>query len=72
MAGEQRSPPAAPQGGAGSSRTHNSKSDFIKMSVTVPPEMFEALQAISMQRRREKQPHTMSNLVREAVARWLP
>jgi hypothetical protein len=42
------------------------------MSITVPPEMFEALQQTSMSRRREKQPYTMSDLVREAVSAWLP
>lgn len=48
------------------------KSEFIKMSVTVPPDMFEALQDLSRNRRRGKEPHTMSDLVREAVASWLP
>jgi hypothetical protein len=51
--------------------TRNPKSDFIKMSVTVPPDMFDALQDISRARRRAKQPYTMSDLVREAVGHWL-
>jgi hypothetical protein len=48
------------------------KSDFIKMSVTVPPEMFEQLQDLSRIRRRAKEPYTMSDLVRDALAGWLP
>lgn len=48
------------------------KSDFIKMSVTVPPEMFEQLQDLSRTRRRAKEPYTMSDLVRDALAGWLP
>ena len=49
----------------------NLKSEFIKMSITVPPEMFEDLQDISRQRRRAKQPYTMSDLARDAIADWL-
>jgi hypothetical protein len=48
------------------------KSDFVKMSVTVPPEMFEQLQDLSRTRRRAKEPYTMSDLVRDALASWLP
>ena len=48
------------------------KSDFIKMSVTVPPEMFEQLQDLSRTRRRAREPYTMSDLVRDALAAWLP
>jgi len=53
------------------SEVRNPKSDFIKMSVTVPPEMFDALQDLSRARRRAKEPYTMSDLVREAVGHWL-
>ena len=53
------------------SEVRNPKSDFIKMSVTVPPEMFDALQDLSRARRRAKEPYTMSDLVREAVGQWL-
>ena len=48
------------------------KSDFVKMSVTVPPEMFEQLQDLSRTRRRAKEPYTMSDLVRDALVQWLP
>jgi hypothetical protein len=54
------------------SEIRNSKSDFVKLSVTVPPEMFEALQKLSMSRRQAKQPYMMSDLIREAVRSWLP
>ena len=53
------------------SEVRNPKSDFIKMSVTVPPDMFDALQDLSRERRRAKKPYTMSDLVREAVGHWL-
>ena len=53
------------------SEVRNPKSDFIKMSVTVPPDMFDALQDLSRERRRAKKPYTMSDLVREAVGSWL-
>ena len=53
------------------SEIRNPKSDFIKMSVTVPPEMFDALQDLSRTRRHAKEPYTMSDLVREAVGAWL-
>ena len=53
------------------SEVRNPKSDFIKMSVTVPPDMFDALQDLSRARRRAKEPYTMSDLVREAVGSWL-
>ena len=53
------------------SEVRNPKSDFIKMSVTVPPDMFDALQDLSRTRRRAKEPYTMSDLVREAVGSWL-
>lgn len=48
------------------------KSDFVKMSVTVPPDMFEQLQDLSRARRRAKEPYTMSDLVRDALVQWLP
>ena len=48
------------------------KSDFVKMSVTVPPDMFEQLQDLSRTRRRAKEPYTMSDLVRDALVQWLP
>ena len=48
------------------------KSDFVKMSVTVPPDMFEQLQDLSRSRRRAKEPYTMSDLVRDALVQWLP
>ncbi len=48
------------------------KSDFVKMSVTVPPDIFEQLQDLSRTRRRAKEPYTMSDLVRDALVNWLP
>jgi hypothetical protein len=53
------------------SEIRNAKSDFVKLSVTVPPEMFEMLENKSRERRRSRTPHTMSALVREALGEWL-
>ena len=64
-------PPIPPENVKVISEVRNPKSDFIKMSVTVPPEMFDALQDLSRARRRAKEPYTMSDLVREAVGAWL-
>ncbi len=47
------------------------KSDYIRLSITVPPDMFERLQAISLKRRREKQPYTFCHLARQAMLEWL-
>jgi len=49
----------------------NPKSDFIKISVTLSPDQFYALEEKRLKRRREKQPHTMSELVRESVHLYL-
>lgn len=53
------------------SDSRNPKSDFVKVSVTLPPEIHESLLDISRQRRRAKQPYMISDLVREALAQWL-
>ena len=63
--------PPVSEKGSQISEARNPKSDFIKMSVTVPPEMFDALQDLSRARRKAKDPYTMSDLVREAVGHWL-
>jgi len=52
--------------------SRNPKSDFVKMSVTVPPDMHEQLMELSRARRKAKQPYMISELVREALAGWLP
>jgi len=54
------------------SETRNRKSDFVKISATLPPEMHEALQDLSHARRKRKERHMISDLVREALASWLP
>jgi hypothetical protein len=48
------------------------KSQYEKLSVTIPPEMFYDLEDLTRLRRRNKEPFSMSELVREAVAAWLP
>ncbi len=54
------------------SEIRNRKSDFVKISVTLPPEMHEVLQDLSHARRKRKERHMISDLVREALASWLP
>lgn len=50
----------------------NAKSDFIKMSITVEPELFEAVQALSQQRRKQKEEFTFSAIIRDALKQYLP
>jgi len=52
-------------------KKHNAKNDFVKMSITVDPESFERLLDISRERRKVRQPHTMSDIVRTALKHWL-
>ena len=47
------------------------RSDFVKATITLPPEMHEHLLDISRERRRNKEPYTISALVREALEHWL-
>ncbi len=54
------------------SEKRNRKSDFVKISVTLPPDMHETLQELSHTRRKRREPHMISDLVREALAGWLP
>ena len=56
----------------GSYHTDVPKSHYQKISITIPPEMFFDLEDLSRLRRRSKEPFSMSDLVREALAQWLP
>ena len=47
------------------------KSEFIKMSITVEPDIFEAIEDLSRQRRRSKEPFTFSAIVRDALREYL-
>lgn len=47
------------------------KADYIRLSITVPPDMFERLQAVSLERRRAKEPYTFCHLARQAMLEWL-
>jgi len=49
----------------------NTKSEFVKMSITVEPEIFDAIEEISRVRRRGKQPFTFSAIVRDALKEYL-
>ncbi len=49
----------------------HSKADYIKISPTIPPDMFDQLAMIQIRRRRQKKPFTMSDLTREAFTLWL-
>jgi hypothetical protein len=48
------------------------KVHYKKLSVTLPPEMFFDLDDVARTRRRREQPFTISELIREALAGWLP
>lgn len=54
------------------SEKRNLKADFIKMSITVEPEVFDAVQNLSMERRKLKQEFTFSAIVRDALKQYLP
>jgi hypothetical protein len=54
------------------SEKRNLKSDFVKMSITVDPELFEELQNLSRSRRKQKQEFTFSGIVRDALKQYLP
>ena len=49
----------------------NTKSDFVKMSITVEPELFDAVQTLSLQRRRQKEEFTFSAIIRDALKLYL-
>ena len=63
---EEPEAPAAKRGGRAAT-----KSDYLHLSITVPPDLFERLQARSNLLRRARQPYTLSHLTREALAEWL-
>jgi hypothetical protein len=52
-------------------KTKENKSDYVRLSVTLPPDIFDRLQMISINRRRRKEPYTFCHLVREAVQEWI-
>jgi hypothetical protein len=52
-------------------KTKENKSDYVRLSVTLPPDVFDRLQMISINRRRRKESYTFCHLVREAVQEWI-
>jgi hypothetical protein len=61
-----------PRRALGAQPVRNPKSDFVKVSITLPPDMHDALQELSHGRRKRKERYMVSDLVREALAAWLP
>jgi hypothetical protein len=53
------------------SEKRNAKSDFVKMSITVEPELFDEIQALSRLRRKQKQEFTFSAIIRDALKQYL-
>lgn len=47
------------------------KSDYVRLSITLAPDDFERLQQISLNRRRAKKTYTFCHLAREAITAWL-
>ena len=48
-----------------------SKTDYIRLTITLPPEVFDQIQDLSIKRRKAKQPYTFCHLAREAIVEWL-
>ena len=48
-----------------------SKADYVRLSVTLPPDLFDRLQMVSIKRRRQKESYTFCHLVREAIQEWI-
>lgn len=44
-----------------------SKSDFVKLSVTIEPSLFDAVDELSRNRRKRKLPYSYSEIVRDAL-----
>lgn len=65
-------PPTVQQPAPTISEKRNAKSDFVKMSITVEPELFEAIQVVSRARRKQKQEFTFSAIIRDALKQYLP
>ena len=53
------------------SEKRNPKSDFVKMSITVEPDLFEAIQNLSRIRRSGKQEFTFSAIIRDALKQYM-
>jgi hypothetical protein len=47
------------------------KSEYIKMSITVEPDIFDAVEDLSRKRRRNGQQYTFSAIVRDALKEYL-
>ena len=48
-----------------------SKADYVRLSITLPPDLFDRLQMVSIRRRRRKESYTFCHLVREAIQEWI-
>ena len=54
------------------SEIRNTKADFIKLTITLPPELYEQLIGESTRRKLKKAPDaTLSAVVRDALAHYL-
>jgi hypothetical protein len=49
----------------------NSKSDLMRVTITLPDNMLEALEKISWSRRKAKQPYSISHIIRESITAYL-
>ena len=52
-------------------KSKESKADYVRLSVTLPPDLFDRLQMVSIKRRRQKESYTFCHLVREAIQEWI-
>lgn len=47
-----------------------SKSEYVKMSITLEPNLFDAVDELSRKRRKRKLPYSYSEIVREALKEY--
>jgi len=47
-----------------------SKSEYVKMSITIEPDLFESVDDLSRKRRRRKEKYTYSDIVRDALKEY--
>jgi hypothetical protein len=63
---------SAPKAGFSAESLRKPMAEMTKTSLLVSTEVFERLQDISRARRRANKPFKMTDLLREALADWLP
>ena len=68
---ERSTPSNSTDGRPPAESSKKTKSDYVRLSITLAPNDFERLQQISLNRRRAKKTYTFCHLAREAITAWL-